>query len=108
MGLKKSELKKISEMDLEEMKGAIEDLDETSIAAIYDMEVAKSTPRNEIMELLLDASNNDGDQDDPVVEEVVEGAFNGNKEFDMCWHKGVKCYHQNGKLYDPVSKKEVK
>lgn len=108
MGLKKSELNKISEMDPEGIKTAIVDLDETDVAKLYDLEVAKSSPRNEVMELLLDQENNDGEEtSDPEPVVVKKGEFNPKETHNMVWHKGLKCIMQGKNIFDPISKDKI-
>ena len=69
---------------------------------MYNLELAKSVPRNGAISLL---TSNTVDEDKKKV--LSEDDFDTDKEFSMTWHKGTKCILQDNKIFDFVTKELI-
>jgi hypothetical protein len=103
-------LKKLSDKEFTEIEAALPDLSEEDVTYLYDLEVGKSTPRDEVLELLLQDENND-DPDAPSDPEPVvikKGEFNPKEQYVMCWHEGTKQILQGTIIFNSVTKEKIK
>lgn len=111
MSRSEDELKALSGSTVPEIQEALPDLDAKEIAALYAMEVAKSTPRNSVTDMLLKAGATDSSEDEEEEEEEADDGtpkFNAKLPHNMVWHEGTKCILQGKNIFDRVTKVLIK
>lgn len=103
MALSKDELEALSANNPEEIKEWLPQLAPEDISALYDLEVAKEQPRNDVVEMLMAPTNNQEAPAEPAVSQADPDALNKNKPYNMIWHNDTKCILQNNTVYNAVT-----